>query len=113
MAHNAAIEWMQLQRNSVMTTQTLNTSDTAAVSLLLKRVLALDALSCLGMGLAGTLFNTQVADFLGIRSASVFNLMTGANFVAFLGISLLVFGAFVGWNAARESVDVRMIQVII
>jgi hypothetical protein len=59
----------------------------------LRRALAFDAISCLGMGAGMLAGSSLVAPLLGLPAT----LLEGA------GAALLPFGAFVGWLASRET----------
>ena len=61
-------------------------------TLFLRRVLALDALSCAGMGIAMTAGAAPLAELFGLPAA----LMRGA------GLLLLPVAAFIGWLSCRS-----------
>ena len=72
-------------------------------TMFLRRILALDALSCAGMGLAMSLAAGPLALMLGLPEG----LICGA------GLLLLPLAAFIGWLASRPSPPRLLVWVVI
>ena len=62
-------------------------------NLFLRRVLALDSLSCLALGLGMSLAAAPLAPLFGLD----------ATLIRFAGLALLPIGAFIGWLASRPA----------
>jgi len=62
-------------------------------TLFLRRVLALDSLSCLAMGLGMSLAAAPLAPLFGLDET----------LIRFAGLALLPIGAFIGWLASRPA----------
>jgi len=72
-------------------------------TLFLRRVLALDSLSCLALGLAMGLGAAMLAPLLGLPEA----------LVRIAGLLLLPLGAFIGWLASRPAPPPALVWVVI
>ena len=93
-----------------MTTQaqTYNQSSTPADNApTLRYALRANAVFSLLSGLLFVLDSAQVAEFLGIRNARVFNAMSGSTFILSLGVGILAFAAVVGFLSTRHPMSKR------
>ena len=72
-------------------------------TLFLRRILALDALSCLGLGLLMALGAPGLAPLFGLPES----------LLRFAGLALLPLGAFIGWLASRPVPPRALVLVVI
>jgi hypothetical protein len=72
-------------------------------TLFLRRILALDALSCLAMGLLMGLGTTNLASLFGLPEP----------LVRIAGLALLPLAAFIGWLATRPNPPRALVWVVI
>ena len=72
-------------------------------TLFLRRVLALDSLSCLSMGLLMSFGTATLAPLFGLPETLVY----------FAGLALLPVGAFMGWLASRPNPPRALVWVVI
>ena len=72
-------------------------------TLFLRRVLALDSLSCLGLGLVMALGAAALAPLFGLP----------ASLLRFAGLALLPLAAFIGWLASRPNPPRALVWVVI
>ncbi|HTU11899.1 MAG TPA: hypothetical protein VMG08_13495 [Allosphingosinicella sp.] len=72
-------------------------------TLFLRRILALDSLSCLGMGLLLALGAASLAPLFGLPET----------LLRFAGLALLPVGAFMGWLASRPMPPRALVLVVI
>lgn len=72
-------------------------------NIFLRRILALDSLSCLGMGLLMSFGAGALAPLFGLPET----------LVRFAGLALLPVGAFMGWLASRPTPPRALVWVVI
>jgi len=72
-------------------------------NLFLRRILALDSLSCLAMGLGMSLAAAPLAPLLGLDEG----------LIRFAGLALLPIGAFIGWLASRPAPPRLLVWAVI
>jgi hypothetical protein len=72
-------------------------------TLFLRRILALDSLSCLALGLAMGLGAAMLAPLFGLPES----------LVRIAGLALLPLGVFIGWSASRPAPPPALVWVII
>ena len=73
------------------------------MSTFVRRVLAVDAATCAGMGLALLLLAEPLAPFLGLP----------AGLLSYAGLALLPIAAFIAWVATRERVPAAGVWLVI